>query len=358
MMSGNECYLSIVATSRNDDHGGNMLRRMQIFISGWLEQCRRHALPAELILVEWNPPEDRPRLRDALQWPDDPGPCAVRIIEVPHAVHRRIPHAENLPLFQMIAKNVGIRRAQGEFVLATNIDLLFSDELMDFFARRKLESGKYYRINRYDVRPDIPRDAPLDEQFTYCRQNIIRVCQRDGCFDPNAGEYAQYVYRKQFYEVYNSGETRIRIPLFTNACGDFTLMARQHWFDIRGYAERAIFSFHLDSLLLYSAFHSGLEEVELRDPLRVYHIEHEAGYTPEKRLQMDQDLEMKKIPRISNEQLNWMAVQMRLENRPIIFNHADWGYQGAEFPETRIPAPIPDAQRITANAALTAAITG
>ena len=34
----------------------------------------------------------------------------------------------------MIAKNVGIRRARGEFVLATNIDILFSSELACIFA--------------------------------------------------------------------------------------------------------------------------------------------------------------------------------------------------------------------------------
>ena len=184
------------------------------------------------------------------------------------------------------------------------------------------------------------------------------MCERDGCFDPRAQEYINVIYRQEFLDLYHSGDPRVREPLFTNACGDFTLMARKHWFDVRGYAERAVFSFHLDSLLLYSAFYSGLEEVELRDPLRVYHIEHEAGYTPEKRLQMDQDLELKKIPRISNEQLNWMAVQMRLENRPILFNNGDWGYRGVEFPEIGIPASTSDERRETKNAALTAAITG
>ena len=49
-------YLSLVAASRNDDHGGNMVYRTQIFVDSFLEQCERHQLRAELILVEWNPP--------------------------------------------------------------------------------------------------------------------------------------------------------------------------------------------------------------------------------------------------------------------------------------------------------------
>src|SRR5208282_5084177 len=100
---------------------------MQIFVTALLEQCRRHQIPSELIIVEWNPPPDRPPLAHALNWPRDPGPCAVRIIEVPAAIHRRYRNADGLALYQMIAKNAGIRRARGKFILATNIDILFSD---------------------------------------------------------------------------------------------------------------------------------------------------------------------------------------------------------------------------------------
>src|SRR5262245_31960144 len=103
-MTATNPYLSIVATSRNDDHGGSLLRRMQIFVDGVIAQCRRHQLPAELILVEWNPPAERARLAHALQWPDDTAPCDVRIIEVPERLHGRFQHARQLPLFQMIAK--------------------------------------------------------------------------------------------------------------------------------------------------------------------------------------------------------------------------------------------------------------
>src|ERR1700730_13424358 len=110
-------YISLVVTARNDDHGGNLLGRMQIFVSGWIAQSRRHNLPSELIIVEWNPPPDHPRLRDALRWPEDFGPCRVRFIEVPAELHRRFRNAEALLLYQMIAKNVGIRRACGQFIL-------------------------------------------------------------------------------------------------------------------------------------------------------------------------------------------------------------------------------------------------
>lgn len=174
-------YLSLVVAARNDDHGGNLLGRMQAFVNAWIAQCKRHRLSSELIIVEWNPPEDRPRLVDALRWPADLGPCRVRFIEVPPEIHRRYRHADSLPLYQMIAKNVGIRRAAGQFVLATNIDILFSDELVGFLAQERLEKGRMYRIDRYDAMADVPADG-LDEQLAYCRSHLIRLHAREGSF--------------------------------------------------------------------------------------------------------------------------------------------------------------------------------
>ena len=185
-----EPYLSVVAVSRNDDHGGDLLRRMQLFVSGWLEQCRRHRLPAELVLVEWNPPADRPPLAKALAWPADTGPCDVRIVTVPPEIHRRYRHARELPLFQMIGKNVGIRRARAPFVLATNIDILFNDELVACLAARRLEPDRLYRIDRSDVASEVSSEAGIARQLAYCRTHLLRVNGREATFVPGGDREA------------------------------------------------------------------------------------------------------------------------------------------------------------------------
>uniref|UniRef100_Q02BJ6 Uncharacterized protein n=1 Tax=Solibacter usitatus (strain Ellin6076) TaxID=234267 RepID=Q02BJ6_SOLUE len=48
------------------------------------------------------------------------------------------------------ARNAGIRKARGEFVLNTAIDLEFSDELMQFLAARRLQEGRLYRIDLHE----------------------------------------------------------------------------------------------------------------------------------------------------------------------------------------------------------------
>ena len=65
---GGKPYLSVVAASRNDDHGGDPLRRTQVFLNAFFAQCARHRLPAEVILVDWNPPDGKPGLQDELVW--------------------------------------------------------------------------------------------------------------------------------------------------------------------------------------------------------------------------------------------------------------------------------------------------
>ena len=172
-------YLSIVAASRNDNHNGDLDRRSQIFIDALLAQAARHRLETELILVEWNPPADRPSLRASLAWPADNHWLEIRIITVGRKLHRRFAYSGRLPMFQMIAKNVGVRRARGAFVLQTNIDIVFSDALFSWIARRALRPGVLYRCDRVDVDRNVPMHLPIDAQLDYCAHHVLRVHRKD-----------------------------------------------------------------------------------------------------------------------------------------------------------------------------------
>src|SRR6476646_2189338 len=176
-------YLSVVAASRNDDHGGDPLIRTQIFINNFTRQCEKYRLSAELTIVDWNPVIDRLGLAAVLSAPADASYCKARVITVPTALHCRLKYADKLAFFQMIAKNVGIRRARGRFVLATNIDIIFSDELVRYLAEARLEPGRMYRIDRHDVMSDVPVDGAVDDQLAFCKTHLIRVNAREGTFN-------------------------------------------------------------------------------------------------------------------------------------------------------------------------------
>ena len=336
-------YLSIVATARNDNHGGDLLRRMQLFVDGLAAQCRRHALPAELVLVDWNPPADRAPLADALTWPASDGWLSARVLTVPAETHQRFNGADRLPLFQMIGKNAGIRRAQAPFVLATNIDLLFNDALMRHLARQRLRADRMYRVDRYDCDRDVPADADMDAKLAYCDANLLRVNRRECIEDRRTGERHTVYWRLtprvwllETLQDLNLLPVVTRKRVHVNASGDFTLMARDRWFALRGYAEFEMYSMHLDALLCMCAHFAGVREKFLGDPMRAYHIEHGSGWSPENEKALSDRLSAAGIEQLDHDQYHRWAIQMRRSGASMMFNDEAWGLRDDSLPERRV----------------------
>lgn len=363
-----EFDLSVVATSRNDNHGGSLTYRMQHFVDGFIAQCKRHNLKAELILVEWNPPKDRPPLVEALNFPQDKGPCAIRIITVPREVHDKLMCADQLPLFQMIGKNVGIRRAKGKFIVATNIDILFSDELIKFM-RDQLEPGHLYRADRFDVPPELPKADSLDETLEFCKEHYFRINGKFGTKIRGNRKVIDFILwgtqiairicrrLKKLTKKNLKGLAKIRVALLvsqmkqalmqlkqalmrfqrlhTNACGDFTLLSYQDWMDLRGYPEWEIFSFHIDSVLLFQAQQHHIKEIDLPKQFSLYHIEHGkgSGYTPEGADVLFKRLEEKKIPYLRNEDFDEIVRGLRTSKEKVVYNSENWGMSNLNLDE-------------------------
>lgn len=455
-------YLSVVVATRNDDHGGRLIERTQAFIDGLSEQSRRFALKIELVIVEWNPPVDRPRLDEVFRWPGRDSNLRVRIIEVPDSLHRLLRHSEALPIFQMIAKNVGIRAARGQFVLATNPDILFSNELIRYLAKQELKDRRYYRAERHDVSQYVTEQGSVQERLEYCQAHVIRAWKRYVSIDyttgrvqptyprsEGLGEIHALLWALGFLAIFNflriryqptirrfrqrarhprsrvssrrhlvetwqylrttklnlgtkfprvtalrwadytmlrledlgvlvsnflmtvvarimSVEARIRSRalqnfndlmamsppsrprLFTYACGDFTLLSKRDWARLRGYPELPIFSLHIDSLLLYAAHYSGIEEICLKQP--IYHIEHSRGWAAV----MDsaspyEDLRGKGVPILSIEDFYSLTDELGKNNRGALLNTENWGLGNQSLreiePQPRLEWRVPLAQQ-------------
>ena len=320
-------------------------------------------------------------------------------------------------------------------MVATNIDILFSDALMRRFALRALRRDRMYRIDRYDVHEEMPPGAPIKEILAYCGKNILRINRRIGTFYPKEGRLDRIyppltmvcfraltmamrpllmpvtfpvwtisalslrlrrrrplfaglkrfirMQRRRgqavspgvshvFLRVLSKYYLAIRAPfviawngarvtavgmrrrtvaawrnaifefrrgrLHTNACGDFTLLARDRWFDLRGYAEFDAFSFHIDSLLCHAAVCSGLREYVFRGPERIYHIEHSAGsgFTPESQNKLWNRIDQSGIRRLKDDEFWGLAIDLRSGRRSNIFNDPDWGLEEHCLPETVI----------------------
>jgi hypothetical protein len=352
-----EPYLSVVAASRNDDHGGNPLQRTQIFVNAFLDQCRIHRLPGELIIVDWNPPAGRPGLVTALKFDRINDFGTARVIAVPAELHQRIENGKNLPMFQMLAKNVGIRRARGKFILATNIDILLSNELFAWLARQELREDRMYRVDRCDVDSRIPVDAPLEAQLRFCKENLIRAHPRtgtlvgdqlkaysvsgNGSLEPQLADPKCKVFPwredpvapGQPEPVYPKGR------LHTNASGDFTLISRKKWHELRGYPELEVHALHLDALFCGLAHYAGALEASLPPPAAAYHIEHAVGSgCPQGQRTLVETLRSAGVSCLCVIELVPWFQQARLTGQPLLFNNESWGLGGfKEAPDAASP---------------------
>lgn len=334
-------YISFVVTSRNDDHGGDMLKRMTIFVNGLIHQCNKYKLPCELLMVDWNSPDPDNLLDQVLPNVTGEDYLTIRYVVVPKEIHVSFEYSDRLGLYQMIAKNVGIRRARGEYVLCTNVDLLFSDEMFEWFAKRELTCGYFYRANRCDVPNTIDENASVQEQLNFCKNNIEkRLGKRHN--SPLLNNTERAILRlKLFHPFYPLlsfikrlllGKKRAIIhSLDFDACGDFTLMSREDWLKVEGYAELEMYSLHIDSMGVFEAAAKGLKQVILPPEKCTYHIAHEGGWeftNPIEKLYFFQ-----KKP-----SLEWWSVWMagsKIVHEKSTFgvNKPDWGLNNHELKE-------------------------
>ncbi len=272
-------YLSIIIVGRNDNYGGDFLQRTKMCFTTLADLCQKHRLATEVIMVEWNPPGNRPFFKEVFQeWPISNDYCTLRIIQVPPDLHRNLPNPGKLPLFEYLGKNVGICRAKGEYVLSTNPDIIHGDALIKYLASRKLSEDHFYRIDRHDVRTPVPENLTTEERLVYCENNITMVLGY--WYNHNNRLVEKYHPFKRLRRYAGFVKRKIHqypVPiLHTNASGDFCLMHRSTWNELRGYPQFELLgkSHGIDGVICYMAVNAGLNQVVFKSPLRIYHQEH------------------------------------------------------------------------------------
>jgi hypothetical protein len=322
-------YLSFVTAGRNDDLGRDSLSRINSFVFNLVSLCERHALHSELLLVDWNPMPSRPRLADVIDWPQLPlKHVTIQVIEVPPAVHYRLPNSYQQPFFEHVAKNVGVRRANGEFVLVTTPNVLFSDQLIRQLATMRLQAGNYYRTARYDVRGSVPQNN-VEEQLQYCKENILRM--HGYWYSPKWDLQARWnpYWRLRALSGYVKSQIRNRSLLnpYVNAASDFFLMHRGDWHDLRGYPEIKSNSY-VDGYLTYCAHFSGRRLKILRGKdLYLFHQEH--------RPRQHQNCSLTDLHEFRRN-----CEHMARLRTAIIFNDSDWGMARANLSQVQIKPSV------------------
>jgi hypothetical protein len=272
--------ISFVTYYRHYPDTPTSLDRIRFFAKSVQELSKQHGLESEVVIVE-----------------RQPGVLAGTV----ESLGAKIIPYPGKQFLGHLAFNLGVKHATGEYIVVSSRDSLYNSELMGFLAKGRLKPHTLYRIDRTDVKELEKYPDSVSELLQYCSENTHRIHGIWDAYLPSkkwARPAVSFLVRVLFFPY--------QVP-HTNACGDFTLMHRDDWRRIRGYPQVISAGLHLDSFAIYSAIFSGVRQVILRDPMRLYHVDHP-----------------RTDPAPSQNIMECLKM-MRFVKRPIILNDESWG---------------------------------
>jgi hypothetical protein len=285
-------YLSIVLTGRNDNFGGDFTERFLRALRFNHRALSEAGIAHEFVLVEWRPLPDKPFLATVVE-DACPGMVPTHLVSfvVDPEYHEAFSLNPRVAFQEFIAKNVGVRRSSGRFVLTTNTDIYLGRDLIQLLATDTLHDGVLYRCVRIDLKNGLD-----------VREVTWAVLE-----DPRNVEVAN----------------AIRPPCYTNASGDFLLLDRRTYHALGGFNEvyRAA-KIHIDGNFCVKAHASGVR-VEPLDA-QVYHLGLGTLYANHPKYQARPDL------------APWGDIRWRSD--VIYDNHPEWGL--ADAPSRQVTAGI------------------
>jgi hypothetical protein len=246
-------YLSIVGWARNDGYTDDYISRANAALNFLVRQLNRHRVASEVIIVEWNPPTDRPLMSELLTLPTGHSEVTVRFVTVDGRFHRGARGWQARGMHGSNAANVGFRRARGRFVTSKATDTFYSEALVRRIAAADLDEAAVYRCDRVDVRA---KEGWLEQPDELLLEELARnvVLRHD--------------------RLSQSNLWKIR-DLHTNACGDFMLMSVRTWHAIRGFQkDPTVLCLDADSIALHAAAAHGAREVHWQGDCHILKIVH------------------------------------------------------------------------------------
>ena len=227
--------ISIVLCGKNDNYGGNFDSRLLLTLKYNLKEFKKRGIETEVIFVEWNPIAEEPLLSSVLVEEIKNIQCYV----VNNETHSRLAGKYDYMTFlEFFAKNVGIRRATGDYIICTNADVFYAQEVFDFIAEGNLEPHIIYRAERSDLRFNNLKGLG-DKKF------------QEATFRTNP----------------------VHMRPYTDASGDFTFASKELFMKVNGYDENMRFvKIHKDSRILFTALYD--DEIDFKLLGTIYHIDH------------------------------------------------------------------------------------
>jgi hypothetical protein len=244
--------ISAVIVSRNDNYGGHLNERATYCFNSAIDTYD------EVIYVDWNSPTHSLLydIKDNIKFK---GNFKHFIItpEIASVLTNNDPNAQKC--CEVLARNIGLRRATGDYLVSTNIDIIHPkrNELENII--KGMSKDTFYTISR--------RHTDW-EQIKEFHEGEIKF--------NNWEKLREYLIANS--EERHFGESTVKEDDYSiiNCCGDYQIAPRHVWEEIRGMEEDLIYSLYADTNVQKKSVMHGFELKALYNPA-LFHIEHGKG---------------------------------------------------------------------------------
>jgi hypothetical protein len=241
--------ISAVIISRNDNYGGHLNERAIYAINSAINTYD------EVFYIDWNS-ETHSLLYDIKDNLQLKGNLKHIVItpEVASILTNNDPQAQKC--CEVLARNIGIRRATGDYIVSTNIDIIHPKREDIETIINSSDNNTMYTLSRRDVTWDIIKKFHGGE---------IKFDEWDKLRD--------YIYINSEERVIEEKTSTSDDYSIINCCGDFQLAPKHIWNDIKGFEEDLIYPLYADTNAQKKSVKHGFNLKAIFNP-PMFHINH------------------------------------------------------------------------------------
>lgn len=250
-----------VICGRNDNYGGRLIERASFSLNGLLQVFD------EVIYVDWNTDPGKKILSDELNLTDRSN---LKVITVTSdRVKKIITDDTSQKMCEVLARNIAIRRAKGDIIVSTNIDIIPPPKEYLDILMKSLQKDEMITLTRNDIE--------IDELLKNVKPETLNLNHLPLLFGAksiqNKIEVPFTRVNRQILEKYPVN-THLTLSSIITGCGDFQVAHKELWYKIRGFEESMTKRLYNDTNVQYKVIMSGGNVTASNFP-PIYHLNHE-----------------------------------------------------------------------------------
>lgn len=254
--------ITAVVVSRNDNYGGMLKERATYCLNSMIDTFD------EVIYIDWNSPTHSllHDIKDKLDLKNN-----IKHIVITPEVASILTNNDSdaQKCCETLGRNLGIRRAIGDYIVSTNIDVIAPkrEDLEKSIIDNTINDKTFYTISRRPVEWSTIKDFMFENKHTFDKDHLNfkawPLLRNFLILNTDERHYVEAVVKGDDYSL-------------INCCGDFQIAHKNIWNTIKGFEEDLIYTLYSDTNVQKKAVMHGFGLKALYNPA-LFHINHGKG---------------------------------------------------------------------------------